>query len=156
MKKPSVLLPALAGYFNGIPMLSPKSIENHGKDWVRKPFGTGPFKLKTLIPGDRIVLEKNPDYFKKGLPLLDVAEFRIMKDPQTTMTALRTGAIDLMMRVPVKLVPILERSKNVRLVTGSELAPTVALTGSCTWRQRSVLALPGRPFRLIISKESCK
>lgn len=127
MKKPSVLLPALAGYFNGIPMLSPKSIENHGKDWVRKPSGTGPFKLKTLIPGDRIVLEKNPDYFKKGLPLLDVAEFRVMKDPQTTMTALRTGEIDLMMRVPVKLVPILERSKNVHLVTGPELAPTVAL-----------------------------
>jgi peptide/nickel transport system substrate-binding protein len=127
MKKPAVLLPALAGYFNGIPMLSPKSIENHGKDWVRKPSGTGPFKLKALIPGDRIVLEKNPDYFKKGLPLLDVAEFRVMKDPQTAMTALRTGEIDFVMRVPVKLVPILERSKNVQMVTGPELAPAVAL-----------------------------
>lgn len=67
MKKPSVLLPALAGYFNGIPMLSPKSIENHGKDWVRKPSGTGPFKLKTLIPGDRIVLEKKSRLFQKGI-----------------------------------------------------------------------------------------
>jgi len=127
MKKPSVLLPALAGYFNGIPMLSPTAVEKNGKDWVRKPVGTGPFKLTKLIPGDRIVLEKNPDYFKKGLPLLDVAEFRIMKDPQTTMTALRTGEIDLMMRVPVKLVPILERSKNVQMVTGPDLAPAVAL-----------------------------
>lgn len=127
MKKPSVLLPALASYFNGIPMLSPKSIENHGKDWVRKPSGTGPFMLKELIPGDHILLEKNPDYFKKGLPYLDAAEFRIMKDPQTTMTALRTGEIDFMMRVPVKLVPILERSKNLHVVTGPELAPTVAL-----------------------------
>jgi peptide/nickel transport system substrate-binding protein len=102
-------------------------VEKNGKDWVRKPVGTGPFKLKELIPGDRIILEKNPDYFKKGLPLLDVAEFRVMKDPQTTMTALRTGEIDFMMRVPVKLVPILERSKNVQLVTGPELAPSVAL-----------------------------
>jgi ABC-type transport system substrate-binding protein len=127
MKKPSVLLPALSGYFNGIPMLSPKSLDNHGKDWVRKPSGTGPFKLKELIPGDRIVLEKNPDYFKKGLPLLDVAEFRVMKDPQTAMTALRTGEIDFMMRVPIKLVQLLERSKNVQVVTGPELAPTVTL-----------------------------
>lgn len=127
MKKPSVLLPALAGYFNGIPMLSPKSIDNHGKDWVRKPSGTGPFKLKELIPGKHILLEKNPDYFKPGLPRLDAAEFRVMKDPQTTMTALRTGEIDFMMRVPVKLVPILERSKHVQVVTGPELAPTVAL-----------------------------
>jgi ABC-type transport system substrate-binding protein len=127
MKKPAVLLPALAGYFNGIPMLSPTAVEANGKDWVRKPVGTGPFKLKELIPGDRIVLEKNPHYFKKGLPLLDVAEFRVMKEPQTAMTALRTGEIDFMMRVPVKLVPILERSKNLHVVTGPELAPTVAL-----------------------------
>jgi peptide/nickel transport system substrate-binding protein len=126
MKKPSVLLPALAGYFNGIPMLSPTSVEAHGKDWVRKPVGTGPFKLKELIPGDRIVLEKNPEYFKKGLPLLDVAEFRVMKDPQTAMTALRAGQIDLMMRVPVKLVPLLERAKGVKVITGPELAPTVS------------------------------
>jgi len=126
MKKPSVLLPALAGYFNGIPMLSPTAVQKNGKDWVRKPVGTGPFKLKELIPGDRIVLEKNPDYFKKGFPLLDVAEFRVMKEPQTAMTALRTGEIDFIMRVPVKLVPILERSKNVKMLTGPELAPTVA------------------------------
>ena len=127
MKKPAVLLPALAGYFNGIPMLSPKAVEANGKDWVRKPVGTGPFNLKELIPGDRIVLEKNPDYFKKWFPLLDVAEFRVMKDPQTAMTALRTGDIDFMMRVPVKLVPLLERTKNLHVLTGSELAPTVAL-----------------------------
>jgi len=49
-----------------------------------------------------------------------------MKEPQTAITALRTGEIDFMMRVPVKLVPILERSKNLHVVTGPELAPTVA------------------------------
>lgn len=125
MKKPSALLPPLSGYFQGIPMLSPKAVEANGKDWVRKPVGTGPFKLKELIPGDRIVLEKNPDYFKKGLPLLDVVEFRVMKDPQTAMTALRAGQIDLMMRVPVKLVPLLERSKDLKVITGPELSPTV-------------------------------
>jgi peptide/nickel transport system substrate-binding protein len=126
MKKPSVLLPALSGYFNGIPILSPTAVQANGKDWVRKPVGTGPFMLKELIPGDRIVLEKNPHYFKKGLPLLDVAEFRVMKDPQTAMTALRAGQIDFIMRVPVKLVPLLERSKNIRVLTGPELAPTVS------------------------------
>lgn len=127
MKKPSgSLIPALAGYFQGIPMLSPKSLENHGKDWVRNPSGTGPFKLKELIPGKHILLEKNPDYFKKGLPLLDTLEFRIMKDPQTAMTALRAKEVDFMVRVPVKLVPILERDKNLKVITGPELAPSVA------------------------------
>ena len=38
MKEPSGALPiALAGYFQGVPMASPKSFETYGKDWVRHP-----------------------------------------------------------------------------------------------------------------------
>jgi ABC-type transport system substrate-binding protein len=40
---------ALAGYFQGIPMASPKSFETYGKDWVQHPTGTGPFIL--AVPG---------------------------------------------------------------------------------------------------------
>ena len=95
-KHPAGDLPiALAGYFQGIPMASPKSFETHGKDWVRHPSGTGPYKLKEWVPGTHVILEKNPDYFKKGLPYLDTLEFRIMKDPLAAATALRTGEIDL-------------------------------------------------------------
>lgn len=127
MKKPSgSLIPSLAGYFQGIPMASPKSVETHGKDWIRNPIGTGPFKLKELVPGKHIILEKNPTYFKSGLPYLNVVEFRVMKDPLTVMTALRTGEIDFMLRVPVKQVPVLEKSKEVKIVTGPDMAPAVA------------------------------
>ena len=77
MKEPSGSLPlALAGYFQGVPMASPKSFETHGKDWVRHPTGTGPYVLKEWVPGKHVVLEKNPNYFKKGLPYLDTLEYR--------------------------------------------------------------------------------
>jgi ABC-type transport system substrate-binding protein len=118
---------ALAGYFQGIPMASPKSFETYDKDWVRHPTGTGPFILKEWSPGERVVLEKNPQYFKKGLPYLDKLEIRIMKDPLTASTALRAGQVDLITRVPIQQVLVLEKSPGIRLVTGPPMAPTVAL-----------------------------
>jgi ABC-type transport system substrate-binding protein len=118
---------ALAGYFQGIPMASPKSFATYGKDWVRHPTGTGPFLLKVWSPGERVVLEKNPHYFKPGLPYLDTLEFRIMKDPLMASTALRAGGIDFIPRVPIQQVFVLEKSAGIRLVTGPPMAPTVAL-----------------------------
>ena len=126
-KHPAGDLPiALAGYFQGIPMASPKSFETYGKDWVRNPSGTGPFKLKEWLPGKHVILEKNPDYFKKGLPYLDTLEIRVMKDPLAAATALRTGEIDFISRLPVRLVPVLEKNKDVTVVTGPDMGPTVA------------------------------
>jgi glutathione transport system substrate-binding protein len=127
MKEPfGSLHTVLAGYFQGIPMASPKSFETYGKDFVRHPVGTGPFILKEWIPGERVVLEKNPQYFKKGLPYLDKLEIRIMKDPLTASTALRTGEIDFITRVPIQQALILEKMPGIRVVTGPSMAPTVA------------------------------
>src|SRR5215216_2407699 len=36
-----------------------------------KPVGTGPFKFDSYPAGDRVVLARNPDYFKQGYPRLD-------------------------------------------------------------------------------------
>ncbi|HSF30168.1 MAG TPA: ABC transporter substrate-binding protein, partial [Candidatus Tectomicrobia bacterium] len=128
MKEPfGGLLTVLGGYFQGIPMASPKSFATHGKDWVYHPSGTGPYKLHEWVPGKHIVLEKNPNYFKPGLPYLDTLEFRVMPEPISTSIALRIGEIDLITRVPIQQVSALERNPDVRLVTGPEMAPTVAL-----------------------------
>jgi glutathione transport system substrate-binding protein len=127
LKNPSGGLPsALAGYFQGIPMASPKSYETYGKDWVRHPSGTGPYTLKELVPGDHVTLVKNPSYHKPGLPYLDTLELRIMKDPLTASTALRTGQIDFVGRVPIQLVKVLETNKSIHIATGPEMAPTVS------------------------------
>jgi ABC-type transport system substrate-binding protein len=127
MKEPSGALPiALASYFQGVPMASPKSLETYDKDWVRHPIGTGPYILKEWIPGKHVILGKNPTYFKKGLPYLDTLEFRIMKDPLTASASLRSGEIDLIARVPIQQALILEKSQGITVVTGPEMAPTVA------------------------------
>src|SRR5215813_4613118 len=128
MKEPSgALLMALAGYFRGIPMISPTAFQKYGEDWTRHPVGTGPFMLQEYIPGQHVLLVKNPHYFKPGLPYLDALECRIMKDPLTATTALRAGEIDFIVRIPLQQVPILERSPEITLVTGPAMIPTVGL-----------------------------
>jgi ABC-type transport system substrate-binding protein len=127
MKEPSGALPlALAGYFQGVPMASPKSFETYGKDWVRHPIGTGPYILKEWIPGKHVVLEKNPHYFKQGLPYLDTLEFRIIKDSLTASASLRSGEIDFIIGVPLQQALLLEKSQGITVVTGPEMAPTIA------------------------------
>src|SRR6266851_2647701 len=52
-----------------IPMVSPKAIEKYGEDWKRHPVGTGPFMLKEWLPGEHVLLVKNPHYFKRMIRL---------------------------------------------------------------------------------------
>ena len=91
--------------------------------------------MKEWLPGERVLLVKNPHYFKKGLPYLDALDCRIMKDPLTATTALRAGEVDFITRVPMQQVPILERSPGITLVTGPAMIPTVGL-----------LNMRGKPF----------
>src|SRR5713101_4126866 len=128
MKEPSgALLTALGGYFLIIPMISPKAFETYGKDWLYHPVGTGSYIFKEWVPGKHVILEKNPNYFRKGLPYIDTLEFRIMKDPLTASTALRAGEIDFITRVPIQQVPLLEKIPGIKVITGPEMAPTIAL-----------------------------
>ncbi|MCB0156414.1 MAG: ABC transporter substrate-binding protein, partial [Anaerolineae bacterium] len=39
--------------------------------------GTGPFKLIEYVPNDRVEYERNPDYWKEGLPYLDKLTLKI-------------------------------------------------------------------------------
>jgi ABC-type transport system substrate-binding protein len=121
------LLQTLAGYFQGVPVGSPTAIKQHGEDWLRHPVGTGPFIFKEWKPGERVVIERNPNYFKKGLPYLDGIEFHIMRDPLAAITALRTGAIDLAARATVRNIPLLEKFPGIVLRTGPDRAPVIAL-----------------------------
>ena len=88
-------LPALAVYPRPFLIKAPSTYKTWGrKDAHLHPIGTGPFKLARWEQNQIIVPEKNPDYFKKGLPYLDRIELKIMKDGITRATALRAGEVD--------------------------------------------------------------
>jgi peptide/nickel transport system substrate-binding protein len=79
-----------------------------------KPVGTGPFRFKSWAPGDRLELEKNPDYFEKGLPKLDAVTMRIIPEAAARLAALESGAVDIVWNLPYEAVDKFKSHPAVR------------------------------------------
>ena len=68
---------------------------------ARNPVGTGPYRFREWVAGQKIVLEANTDYFE-GRPYIDRYIYRIIPDSSTMYMELKAGAIDLMSLTPVQ------------------------------------------------------
>jgi peptide/nickel transport system substrate-binding protein len=75
---------------------SPTALEKFGDDFRSNPVGTGPFKFVEWKPNDRIVIEKNPEYWDKELPKLNKIIFRVIPENTARLNALANGEIDVM------------------------------------------------------------
>jgi peptide/nickel transport system substrate-binding protein len=60
-----------------------------------KPAGTGPFTFVEWVQGDHVTLKKNPNYWQSGKPYLDGIEIKILSDPQSMVSQLEGGGIDV-------------------------------------------------------------
>jgi ABC-type transport system substrate-binding protein len=66
------------------------------------------------------VLEKNPHYFKPGLPYLDRIDLRIMKEGVTRVMALRTGEVDFANYIPAEHVERLTKDPQLQVIPGRD------------------------------------
>ena len=60
-----------------------------------RPSGTGPFKVADHTPGQRMILEKNPEYFVPGCPKVDRFEIHFIRQARAQLMALEAGDIDI-------------------------------------------------------------
>ena len=60
---------------------------------ANNPVGTGPFKFVEWKKGQYIRLDKNPDYWREGYPLLDRIVARIIPDASTRTAAMESGEV---------------------------------------------------------------
>ncbi len=96
LKDPSVNYPALVSYANqNAAVHSPTAWKTKGDDYNRNPVGTGPFVLKSWTAGDRMVLERNPDYWDKGRIYLDRIILKPLPDAQSRFASLQSGEADI-------------------------------------------------------------
>ena len=71
-------------------------VEEYGADFATHPVGTGGFKLVEWTLGQRLVLERNQDYFEPGLPYLDKITFEVGQEPTVALLRLQNGEVDIL------------------------------------------------------------
>ncbi|HLT58727.1 MAG: ABC transporter substrate-binding protein [Limnochordales bacterium] len=84
-----------------------------GDELRSRPVGTGPFRFVEWLPNDRIVLEKNPDYWNAGHPKLDRIVIRVMPNATVALANLQGRELDAVWDVPVAEAQSVARDPNV-------------------------------------------
>ena len=90
--------------FLGSYMVPKKYIESGSLDnFLKKPVGTGPYKLAEYELNSRIVLERNDKYWGPKAKVARVT-IEIIKDPSARVAAIQSGGVDCTINVPVREV----------------------------------------------------
>ncbi|MWB77883.1 hypothetical protein GLS40_07600 [Pseudooceanicola sp. 216_PA32_1] len=88
------LLPMIATTSMSGPIPAKENVEADAQQ--RHPVGTGPFRFVDWMSGDRIVVERNPDYWAADEINLDTIVFRVLPDNQTRFASLKSGEVDML------------------------------------------------------------
>ena len=86
--QPDFLTPIASRYLT----IHPREIVDDGTI-EQRAVGTGPMILKEATPAERVLYEKNPDYWQKEV-LLDGLEHLVMQDQQARRAAMRVDQVD--------------------------------------------------------------
>lgn len=95
------LLDGLSQVYLG--MASPVALREYSKNTYQwHQVGTGPYRLEEIVPGDRIILRRNPEYAWGPVfyaeatdQSVDTVEFRFYTDPATRSLALESDAVQM-------------------------------------------------------------
>ncbi|WP_333814311.1 ABC transporter substrate-binding protein [Tabrizicola sp.] len=99
-------------------------VEAEGADFGKKPVGTGAFKLTEWTLGQRLVFEKNPDYWIAGVPYLDSFTVEVGQEPVVALLRLQNGEVDIPGDgiPPAKFTEVMgDPAQAARVVVGGQL-----------------------------------
>ncbi|HEY9325145.1 MAG TPA: peptide ABC transporter substrate-binding protein [Candidatus Limnocylindria bacterium] len=113
----SVYAPYPNNFFSLMPKaLLEKEPDISKTDYVRRPLGTGPFKVTEFKAGDSITLEKNTNY--RGAPdkpYLDKIIFKSVPSSQVALAQLQAGEVHAMWNLTEAQTPDVEKMAGVAL-----------------------------------------
>lgn len=101
-----------------------ESVDAAGDDFGKQPVGTGAFKLAEWTLGQRLVFEKNADYWRAGVPYLDSVVFEVGQEPVVALLRLQNGEVDVPGDgiPPAKFMEVMaDPAQAARVVVGGQL-----------------------------------
>lgn len=115
--------PLLSKLAHSLNVIVPQHVVEANGDLQNTVVGTGAFRFVEYLPQTRMVLERNPNYWRTDasgnqLPYLDGIQIIFYPDPTARTTAIQTGNADWVEYVPAPDIPILQLDSNVTLVGG--------------------------------------
>ncbi|GAA3765973.1 hypothetical protein GCM10022240_18070 [Microbacterium kribbense] len=113
-----------ATFINGLPgtnlnwLASPTAYKKLGAAAFKvTPVGAGPFTIASNTMSQKLALERNPHYFKSGLPYLDKLTFQSVTGDQVAYQTLQAGQADA-----------IEGLSTVSLITKAQSNPDLQVT----------------------------
>ncbi len=74
----------------------PKKVyESDPAKFAQNPVGTGPYMLKEVKSGEKIVMEAFPEYYRGAAPIKNLI-VRVIKDDNSALMSLESGELDMM------------------------------------------------------------
>ena len=109
-----------------------------------RPVGTGAYRFESYKRDDSVVLVRNENYFKRGLPKLERLVFRVIPEANTQVAALANREVDYLGRVaPSDVARLRDKATLVDTTSGPGGANCV-MTLAFNLQRPTLAALPVR------------
>ena len=120
LARPDTALPAILSDRAGM-MVSPKAVQALGNEHDRKPVGAGPWKFVSWSANEKVVVTRADKYWRTDRGFVDGIEFSIIPELATGLRAVVAGQGDFAYQVPPRLIPIIDKAKNLQKLSGPTL-----------------------------------
>jgi peptide/nickel transport system substrate-binding protein len=94
-------------------IISTKALAEKGQDYNRNPVGTGPFVFKEWRAADRLIAERNPNYWDKDKPYLDRVIVRPLPDSDARYASLVKGDVQVIWEDRAENIVKAKRDRNL-------------------------------------------
>ena len=111
---PTPLLMDMIGRIFIIPAALGPQVTTEDFNAGRATIGTGPYRLKASLPGDRVTMEANPAYWGHA-PEFGTVTLRFLANPAARSAALLSGAVDVIEQIPPSDIGVFQNRPDTTL-----------------------------------------
>jgi peptide/nickel transport system substrate-binding protein len=99
-----------------VSIVSPTAVRQWGHEFSRHPVGTGPFRFVEWVPGERIILAANTEYWD-GPPHFAHLVYRVLASDRERLVAVESGAVDVAYQIPPKDLAYVQLHPDLHVIS---------------------------------------